>query len=54
MIKKSFALFFILLSSCSFLNPQSSNEFTVTKKSPLVMPPDEYGSTREQGRKKKL
>ena len=41
MIIKSFALFFLLLlSSCSFLNPQSSNEFTVTKKSPLVMPPD--------------
>ena len=40
-IRKSFAVFFLfLLSSCSFLNPQSSNEFTVTKKSPLVMPPD--------------
>ena len=32
--------FLFLLSSCSFLNPQSSNEFTVTKKSPLIMPPD--------------
>ena len=34
--------FFILLvfSSCSYFTPQSSNEYTVTKKSPLVMPPD--------------
>ena len=40
-IRKSFAVFFLFfLSSCSFLNPKSSNEFTVTKKSPLVMPPD--------------
>ena len=29
-----------LFSSCSYLTPQSSNEYTVTKKSPLVMPPD--------------
>ena len=29
-----------LLSSCSYFTPQSSNEYTVTKKSPLVMPPD--------------
>ena len=29
-----------LFSSCSYLAPQSSNEYTVTKKSPLVMPPD--------------
>ena len=41
MIKKCFSILFLfLLSSCSFLNPQSSNEFTVTKKSPLIMPPD--------------
>ena len=41
MIKKPFAIFILfLLSSCSFLNPQSNNEFTVSKKSPLVMPPD--------------
>ena len=40
-IKKCFSIFFLfLLSSCSFLNPQSSNEFTVSKKSPLIMPPD--------------
>ena len=40
-VKKSFAIFFLFfLSSCSFLNPQSSNEFTVSKKSPLIMPPD--------------
>ena len=29
-----------LFSSCSYFTPQSSNEYTVTKKSPLVMPPD--------------
>ncbi len=29
-----------LFSSCSYLTPESSNEYTVTKKSPLVMPPD--------------
>ena len=41
MIKKCFSIFFLfLLSSCSFLSPQSSNEFTVSKKSPLIMPPD--------------
>ena len=46
MNKKSIlkALFTIIIlflfSSCSYLAPQSSNEYTVTKKSPLVMPPD--------------
>ena len=40
-IKKLFTIFFFfLLASCSFLNPQSSNEFTVSKKPPLIMPPD--------------
>ena len=36
-----FTLFILLVfSSCSYFTPQSSNEYTVTKKSPLVMPPD--------------
>ena len=36
-----FTLFILFVfSSCSYFTPQSSNEYTVTKKSPLVMPPD--------------
>ena len=31
--------FFIYLS-CSYLTPKSANEYTVTRKSPLVIPPD--------------
>ena len=31
-------IFFIL--SCSSFGPQSSKEYSVTKKSPLIMPPD--------------
>ena len=30
----------IFLSSCGSFQQQSSNEYTVTKKSPLIMPPD--------------
>ena len=41
LIKQSFTILFLLLfSSCSYLTPQSSNEYTVTRKSPLIMPPD--------------
>ena len=29
-----------ILASCSYLTPKSANEFTVTRKSPLVIPPD--------------
>ena len=28
------------ITSCGFLSPESANEFTVTKKSPLLIPPD--------------
>ncbi|MBF96188.1 MAG: hypothetical protein CMJ13_03050 [Pelagibacterales bacterium] len=35
----SLVLLFSLLS-CSKLTPKSANEYTVTKKTPLVMPPD--------------
>ena len=28
------------LMSCGYLSPKSANEYTVTKQSPLVMPPD--------------
>ena len=36
-----FTIFTLLLfTSCSYFTPQSSNEYMVTKKSPLVMPPD--------------
>ena len=53
-IKKSFTIFILLLaSSCSFLNPQSSNEFTVTKKSPLIMPPDMNMAPPEEKIRKK-
>ena len=41
LIKQSFTILFLLLfSSCSYLTPQSSNEYTVSRKSPLIMPPD--------------
>ena len=30
----------IFVPACSYLAPQSANEYTVTKKSPLVIPPD--------------
>ena len=30
----------LILASCSYLTPKSANEFTVTRKSPLVIPPD--------------
>ena len=40
-IKKLYVLICcILLSSCGLFQQQSSNEYTVTKKSPLIMPPD--------------
>ena len=39
---KVFILLFILtlLSSCGFIEPKSANEYTVTRKAPLVIPPD--------------
>ena len=53
LLKQSFTIFFLLLfSSCSYLDPQSSNEFTVTKKSPLIMPPD-MNIAPPAGKKKK-
>ena len=41
LLKISFYLGAIsILASCSYLTPKSANEFTVTRKSPLVIPPD--------------
>ncbi len=41
LIKIIFSLVALLvLTSCGYLSPQSANEYTVTKKSPLVIPPD--------------
>ncbi len=53
LIKLTFTVFFILVfSSCSYLTPQSSNEYTVTKKSPLIMPPDMNMTPPESKNKK--
>ena len=35
----SLAVLFVL-TSCGYFTPKSANEYTVTKKSPLVIPPD--------------
>ena len=54
LIKQSFTILFLLLfSSCSYLTPQSSNEYTVTRKSPLIMPPDMNMSPPAEKFKKK-
>ena len=38
---KIFLLFVIcFITSCSIFSPESANEFTVTKKSPLLIPPN--------------
>ena len=39
-IKIVFLITIMFATSCSYLAPQSANEYTVTKKSPLVIPPD--------------
>ncbi len=39
-IKISFLLIIFFTSSCSYLTPKSVNEYSVTRKSPLVIPPD--------------
>ncbi len=36
----SFCLIFLPLVSCSYLTPEAPNEYTVSKQSPLIMPPD--------------
>ena len=40
-LKTIVSIFMLLLfTSCSYLTPKSANEYTVTRKSPLVIPPD--------------
>ncbi len=41
LIKIIFSLVTLLVvTSCGYFSPKSANEYTVTKKSPLVIPPD--------------
>ena len=41
LIKIIFLLFVLFVAtSCSYFSPKSANEYSVTKKSPLVIPPD--------------
>ena len=39
-IKISFVSIIFFITSCSYLTPKSVNEYSVTRKSPLVIPPD--------------
>ena len=38
--KISFVFIIFFITSCSYLTPKSVNEYSVTRKSPLVIPPD--------------
>jgi len=53
-IKISFVLIIFFITSCSYLTPKSVNEYSVTRKSPLVIPPDMNMIPPDKKTKKKL
>ena len=53
-IKISFVLIIFFITSCSYLTPKSVNEYSVTRKSPLVIPPDMNMTPPGKKAKKKL
>tara|TARA_B100001248_G_scaffold262580_2_gene259619 strand:- start:322 stop:690 length:369 start_codon:yes stop_codon:yes gene_type:complete len=53
-IKISFVLIIFFITSCSYLTPKSVNEYSVTRKSPLVIPPDMNMTPPGKKTKKKL